>query len=217
MTEKKIDYTVLKVGLLGDSQVGKTAICNAFMGLEFNPDQLSTIGIEKLEKKITLKNGKEIKLILWDTAGEERFRAAALKAVRSAQGVALVFDVTKKDTFQSISDWMEQIKDNFKNPSVVLFGNKVDIEESKWEKTRDEIKEYVQNNNFTYFETSAKTKQGINEGFTFLANDIYDKLKVNVDDDNNIHIEEHNEDDYEIVNGCFGKKKRIKKKKKNVK
>ena len=112
---------------------------------------------------------------------------------------------------------MEQIKDNFKNPSVVLFGNKVDIEESKWEKTRDEIKEYVQNNNFTYFETSAKTKQGINEGFTFLANDIYDKLKVNVDDDNNIHIEEHNEDDYEIVNGCFGKKKRLKKKKKNVK
>ena len=215
MTEKKIDYTVLKVGLLGDSQVGKTAICNAFMGLEFNPDQLSTIGIEKLEKKITLKNGKEIKLILWDTAGEERFRAAALKAVRSAQGVALVFDVTKKDTFQSISDWMEQIKDNFKNPSVVLFGNKVDIEESKWEKTRDEIKEYVQNNNFTYFETSAKTKQGINEGFTFLANEIYDKLKVK--DDDNIHIEDNKEDDYEIVNGCFGKKKRIKKKKKNVK
>ena len=82
MTEKKIDYTVLKVGLLGDSQVGKTAICNAFMGLEFNPDQLSTIGIEKLDKKITLKNGKEIKLILWDTAGEERFPKSSQKCSR---------------------------------------------------------------------------------------------------------------------------------------
>ena len=110
---------------------------------------------------------------------------------------------------------MEQIKDNFKNPSVVLFGNKVDIEEAQWEKTRKEIKQYVQSNNFTYFETSAKTKQGINEGFTFLANEIYDKLKVK--DDDNIHIEDNKEDDYEIVNGCFGKKKRIKKKKKNVK
>ena len=147
MSDKKIDYTVLKVGLLGDSMVGKTAICNSFMGLEFNQDQLSTIGIEKLEKKITLKNGKEIKLILWDTAGQERFRAAALKAVRSAQGVVLVFDVTKKVTFENISDWMTQIKDNFKNPSVVLFGNKTDIEEEKWEVQKDEINEFVKKNN----------------------------------------------------------------------
>ena len=136
MSDNKIDLTVLKVGLLGDSMVGKTSICNSYMGLEFNQDMLSTIGIEKLDKKITLKNGKEIKLILWDTAGQERFRSAALKAVRSAQGVVLVFDVTKKETFDNISDWMTQIKDNFKNPSVVLFGNKADIEEDKWEVKR---------------------------------------------------------------------------------
>ena len=129
MSDNKIDLTVLKVGLLGDSMVGKTSICNSYMGLEFNQDMLSTIGIEKLDKKITLKSGKEIKLILWDTAGQERFRSAALKAVRSAQGVVLVFDVTKKETFENITDWMTQIKDNFKNPSVVLFGNKSDIEE----------------------------------------------------------------------------------------
>ena len=213
MADKKIDYTVLKVGLLGDSQVGKTSICNAYMGLEFNQDQLSTIGIEKLEKKITLKNGKEIRLILWDTAGEERFRAAALKAVRSAQGVVLVFDVTKKETFENISDWMNQIKDNFKNPSVVLFGNKTDMEENKWQVQRDEIDEFVKKNNFTYYETSAKTKKGLDDGFTFLANDIYDKLNVN--DNNNFHIDDDNE--YETVNGCFGKKKRVKKKKKNAK
>ena len=58
MSDKKIDYTVLKVGLLGDSMEGKTSICNSYMGLEFNQDKLSTIGIEKLDKKITLKNGK---------------------------------------------------------------------------------------------------------------------------------------------------------------
>ena len=213
MSDKKIDYTVLKVGLLGDSMVGKTSICNSYMGLEFNQDMLSTIGIEKLDKKITLKSGKEIKLILWDTAGQERFRSAALKAVRSAQGVVLVFDVTKKETFDNISDWMTQIKDNFKNPSVVLFGNKADIAEDKWEVKRDEIADFVKNNNFIYYETSAKTKKGLDDGFNFIANDIYEKLQAN--DNSQFHIEDDNE--YEIVNGCFGKKKKIKKKKKNTK
>ena len=213
MSDNKIDLTVLKVGLLGDSMVGKTSICNSYMGLEFNQDMLSTIGIEKLDKKITLKSGKEIKLILWDTAGQERFRSAALKAVRSAQGVVLVFDVTKKETFDNISDWMTQIKDNFKNPSVVLFGNKADIAEDKWEVKRDEIADFVKNNNFIYYETSAKTKKGLDDGFNFIANDIYEKLQAN--DNSQFHIEDDNE--YEIVNGCFGKKKRIKKKKKNTK
>ena len=213
MSDNKIDLTVLKVGLLGDSMVGKTSICNSYMGLEFNQDMLSTIGIEKLDKKITLKSGKEIKLILWDTAGQERFRSAALKAVRSAQGVVLVFDVTKKETFDNISDWMTQIKDNFKNPSVVLFGNKADIEEDKWEVKRDEIADFVKNNNFIYYETSAKTKKGLDDGFNFIANDIYEKLQAN--DNSQFHIEDDNE--YEVVNGCFGKKKKIKKKKKNKK
>jgi small GTP-binding protein len=213
MSDNKIDLTVLKVGLLGDSMVGKTSICNSYMGLEFNQDMLSTIGIEKLDKKITLKSGKEIKLILWDTAGQERFRSAALKAVRSAQGVVLVFDVTKKETFDNISDWMTQIKDNFKNPSVVLFGNKADIAEDKWEVKRDEIADFVKNNNFIYYETSAKTKKGLDDGFNFIANDIYEKLQAN--DNSQFHIEDDNE--YEIVNGCFGKKKKIKKKKKNKK
>ena len=213
MSDNKIDLTVLKVGLLGDSMVGKTSICNSYMGLEFNQDMLSTIGIEKLDKKITLKSGKEIKLILWDTAGQERFRSAALKAVRSAQGVVLVFDVTKKETFDNISDWMTQIKDNFKNPSVVLFGNKADIAEDKWEVKRDEIADFVKNNNFIYYETSAKTKKGLDDGFNFIANDIYEKLQAN--DNSQFHIEDDNE--YEIVNGCFGKKKKIKKKKKNTK
>ena len=108
---------------------------------------------------------------------------------------------------------MTQIKDNFKNPSVVLFGNKADIEENKWEVKRDEIADFVKNNNFIYYETSAKTKKGLDDGFNFIANDIYEKLQAN--DNSQFHIEDDNE--YEIVNGCFGKKKKIKKKKKNKK
>ena len=210
-----MNYTVLKVGILGDSTVGKTCLCSSYMNIEFKIDQLATIGADKSEKKLTLKNGKEIKLVIWDTAGQERFRAAGLKYAKNAQGIVLVFDVTNRKSFDSISSWMEVINDNFKNPIIILFGNKTDLEKEKWEVSSEEAKQFAEKMNFPYFETSALTKKGINEGFTFIANEIYDKL--NVHEDVGIQIVKPKEEDYEIVNGCFGKKKRLKKKKKNGK
>ena len=69
MGDKKINLKAIKVGLLGDGAVGKTAICNTYLGLEFKEDTLSTIGSDRTDTKIQLKNGQEIKVILWDTAG----------------------------------------------------------------------------------------------------------------------------------------------------
>ena len=102
MSENNIEATVIKIGLLGDGKVGKSAICNRFLGLEFNIDIMTTIGSEKFEKKINLKNGKEIRLILWDTAGQERFRSAALRTIKFVQGIVLVFDVSDKKSFENI-------------------------------------------------------------------------------------------------------------------
>ena len=213
MEGSKIETTAVKVGMLGDSTVGKTAICGSFMNLEFSEDQMTTVGVDKIEKKIKLKNGKEIKLVLWDTAGEERFKAAALKIVRNAQGVVLVFDVTNEKSFKNITDWLETIKDNFKNPSIVLFGNKVDIDQSKWKVSEEQAEELAKKMNLTYFATSAKTKQGLDEGFSYIANEIYEKIeaKPEIKVDDNIHIEDPDEE-YEIFTGCFGKKKKVKKK-----
>ena len=176
MAENNIEVTALKLGLLGDSAVGKTAICQTFLGIEFKEDNISTIGAEKMDKKIILKNGKEIKLILWDTAGEERFRAAALKAIRTVQGIALVFDVTEKKSFDSINNWLEEIKDNFQNPSLVLLGNKIDMGKEKWQVTQEEIDALVKQKNLVYYPTSAKTNEGITESFNYLANITYDKV-----------------------------------------
>ena len=185
MAENNIKVTALKIGLLGDSSVGKTAICQTFLGIEFKEDQISTIGTEKMDKKVTLKNGNEIKLILWDTAGEERFRAAALKAIRTVQGIALVFDVTKKTSLENINKWLDEIKENFQNPSLVLLGNKIDMEENKWQVTQDQIDALVKQKNLKYYPTSAKTNEGITESFTYLANITYDKVtaKGNKEDD----------------------------------
>ena len=213
MTDNKISVKAIKVALLGDSTVGKTAICNSLMNIEFSQDMLSTIGSDKLETKFPLKNGTEIKLILWDTAGQERFRSVALKAIKAVQGIVIVFDVTLKKSFQNIDLWLEEIKNNFNNPSLVLFGNKVDMDKEKWEVTKEEAEQYAKKMNLQYFETSAKTKQGLDEGFSFIVNKAYDTAKAQqgiiIDGD------EQKEEEYEYVNGCFGKKKKKKKKNKD--
>ena len=203
MTDNKISVKAIKVALLGDSSVGKTAICNSLMNIEFSQDMLSTIGSDKLETKFPLKNGNEIKLILWDTAGQERFRSVALKAIKAVQGIVVVFDVTVRKSFENIDSWLEEIKNNFTNPSLVLFGNKVDMDKEKWEVTKEEVEQYAKKMNLQYFETSAKTKKGLNEGFSYIVNESYNKIGGNPD---GIKIDE--EEEGEIVNGCFGKKKR---------
>ena len=215
MSEGKIKRNAIKIALLGDSMVGKTAICNTFMNIEFNDSNLSTIGVEKLESQITLKNGEEIKLILWDTAGQERFRSVALKSIKTAQGVVIVFDLTKKTSFENVVNWLKQINENLNNVSLVLFGNKCDIEETKWEVSKDEVLQFAKIKNLPYFETSAKTNINIKEGFENVVNSAYEKLEGNKDKDNkNIQL---NNKKSEKKSGCCGgggnEEKKIKKKK----
>ena len=155
MTDNKISVKAIKVALLGDSSVGKTAICNSLMNIEFSQDMLSTIGSDKLETKFPLKNGNEIKLILWDTAGQERFRSVALKAIKAVQGIVVVFDVTVRKSFENIDSWLEEIKNNFTNPSLVLFGKKVDMDKEKWEVTKEEAEQYAKKMNLQYSQNIA--------------------------------------------------------------
>ena len=202
--EKKIEIKAIRIGLLGDSKVGKSAICHSFMNLEFDfGSNLTTIGSDRFETKIQLKNKKEIKLILWDTAGQERFRSAAFKTIKSVHGIALVFDVTSKESFSNISLWLDDIKDNFDNPCIVLFGNKIDIEKEKWEVTPEEIKKLVEEKKLTYFETSAKEKLGINEGFNHVANEAYVKLGVKIEpDEQKINLNDKKPKKKKFGGGC---------------
>lgn len=215
MSEKKIRRNVIKVAMLGDSQVGKTAICNSFMNLEFQDSSLSTIGMEKLESQVKLKNGEEIKLIIWDTAGQERFHSIALKTIRTVQGVVVVFDLTKRKTYESVVTWLTEIKENVSNATVVLFGNKCDIEESNWEVTREEVEKFAEEKGLPYFETSAKLNKGIKEGFDNIVNTAYEKFEGT----SNAGIEIQKEDIQQEPkkSGCCEGKKKEKKDKKETK
>ena len=172
-----IELTSIKVGLLGDGRVGKSAICNTFIGVDFINEAISTIGFEKFDKKLQVEDGKEIKLVLWDTAGQERFRSAAFKTIRSVQGIALVFDVTFKSSFENVEKWLNDIKENLDNPSLVLLGNKIDLPKDKWQVTQEEIDELCNKKKLKFYATSAKENKGINEAFTYISNVIYKKLE----------------------------------------
>ena len=209
MSNNKINLTAIRIGLLGDSTVGKTAICNSFMNIDFSADMLSTIGQEKLETKYKLKNDKEIKLTIWDTAGQERFKSTAFKALKAAQGVIIVFDVTKRETFEHVDVWLQE---EVLEPNLILSGNKIDLDNRQV--TKEEAEKYAKKLNMAYFETSAKLAKGITEGFDFIINDTYSKVEGK--EQKNIKIQ-NDDDEYEEVTGCFGKKKRVKKNKKKGK
>ena len=212
MAEEKVSLKAIKIALLGDSTVGKSTIVSKYLKLDYKDDLLATIGSDKYDSKFTLENGENIKLIIWDTAGQERFRSVALQALKAVQGIILVFDLTKRESFININNWLETVKENLHNPNLILFGNKADIKKEDWKVTSEEAKNFAVKLNMKYVETSAYTRQGLDEGFSSLINDTYNKVKGKNDDSGKIEIKKDNNED-EYVTGCFGKKKKKKKKK----
>jgi len=174
-----MEIKVIRIGLLGDSAVGKTAICNSFLGCEYQVDSVATIGCEKFEIKIKLENGKEIKLVFWDTSGVERSHTTSLRTLKGVRGIILVFDITSKNSFDNIHNWLDEIKESLSNPTIVLLGNKTDIDKNEWKVAQEEIDSLVKQKNLVYFKSSAKTKKGINESFNYLANIIITKIQLN--------------------------------------
>ena len=199
MSENQVNLSVIRIGLLGDSMVGKTAICNSFLNIEFNPDSLTTIGHDKSETKYNLKNGKEMKVVLLDTAGQERFKSIATKALKAVHGVIVVFDVTSEKSFENINEWLQKIKDDLSEPNVVIFGNKIDLENRKV--SLEDAQKFAKKLNLKYFETSAKLGKGINEGFDYIINESYKKAG-----NDNIILDPVKPKKKE-KSGCFGKKK----------
>ena len=129
MEEPQIKRTCIKLAMLGDSKVGKTSICQSYKNIEFSDNYFTTIGHEKYENSIKMRNGEEIKLKIYDTAGQERYHSICSNALKSVQGIVVVFDLGDRKSFEHVKDWLKSIKDNGKD-LIVLFGNKCDIDES---------------------------------------------------------------------------------------
>ena len=153
-------------------------------------------------------------VIIFDTAGQERFRSVPLNTIKHTHGIIIVFDVTQRTTFDHVGYWLKSIQENSNQTNIVLFGNKTDKEKSLWKVTDEEMKINAEKYKLKYFETSAKTQKNLNEGFSFIVNKAFDKLK----EDKNIIIDiKDNKNEEQSKGGCFSwtKKKSNKKKNKN--
>eukprot|EP01071_Lankesteria_metandrocarpae_P010009 Lankesteria_metandrocarpae@DN5271_c0_g1_i1.p1 len=128
--ERGLQYDhLVKLLLLGDSAVGKSSLLLRFCEDKFRSAHVLTIGVD-FKSKIVDADGEKVKLQIWDTAGQERFRNITPVYFRSAMGVVLVYDVTKKESFENIRFWIKNLDEHATKEVVkVLVGNKVDLEE----------------------------------------------------------------------------------------
>ena len=166
------DYEYLfKLLLIGNSGVGKSCILMRYADNSFTENFFNTIGVDFKIKTITL-NDQVIKMQIWDTAGQDRFRTLTSSYYRGAHGIIIVYDVTNKDSFDNVRQWMQEIeKFASENVNKLLVGNKSDLEEQR-EVTFDEGVELAKKYDIPFLEVSAKNWIHIDDTFTTMASEI---------------------------------------------
>ena len=125
--------TMITFGTLGDSKVGKTALTNAYLEKEFEDEYLSTIGVNSCIKETTINlNNKElpIKVKIWDTAGQEKFKSISVQYIKNCMGMLIVYAINDIESFNNIISWLKEVeeKKSRSNIPLILIGNKYDLE-----------------------------------------------------------------------------------------
>eukprot|EP00602_Paraphysomonas_sp_CaronLab_P003486 CAMPEP_0185024186 /NCGR_PEP_ID=MMETSP1103-20130426/7157_1 /TAXON_ID=36769 /ORGANISM="Paraphysomonas bandaiensis, Strain Caron Lab Isolate" /LENGTH=210 /DNA_ID=CAMNT_0027557087 /DNA_START=77 /DNA_END=709 /DNA_ORIENTATION=+ len=179
MSSESLDH-VFKILLIGDAGVGKSSILLQFTDGYFNDNLQSTIGVDFKVKVMDVAGPdgrpKRVKVTIWDTAGQERFRTLTSSYYRGAQGIILVYDVTRKETFDSLSMWLQEVEQfsmgGGKEVVKLLVGNKVDQQRVV---SREDADEWARSRGMLFMEASAKTKEGISQVF----NEVVQKILEN--------------------------------------
>ena len=172
MNSEQEPQIVLKLLLLGDSSVGKTSILLKYISNKFDESSISTVGVDYMDKIIEYNKFK-IKLQIWDTSGEEKFRTITKNFYRNADGLLVVFDLTKKESYDHIRSWINEAKENNDKLKTILIGNKLDLKDERIVAI-DVAKQFAEKNNLKYIETSAKDGTNINESFQAIIDLLFD-------------------------------------------
>jgi len=161
--------------VIGDTGVGKSCLLLQFVDRRFSAVHDLTIGVD-FGSKIVDIGGEQLKLQIWDTAGQESFRSIARSYYRDAAGALLVFDVTRRDTFVHVSRWLQEAR-QFSHPNIciTLVGNKTDMANKRIVQ-RSEAEAFANENGLRYVEASAKSAAGVDEAFFLTARNIVEKV-----------------------------------------
>ena len=166
----------IKLIVLGNTSVGKSSFILKYIEDKFVLNYIATLGMDFKQKKLKLKNGQEVKLRIYDTAGQERFKSVAVSFIKKAEGVILIYDIGNKATFESLEEWIKNIKESGKeNLPIILVGNKCDLPPEKRKVELIEGKDKAEEFNLPFFETSCKEGINIKEVFEKIVEDITGK------------------------------------------
>eukprot|EP00180_Rhodochaete_pulchella_P000389 Plantae.Rhodophyta-Rhodochaete_pulchella.ctg12728.p1 GENE.Plantae.Rhodophyta-Rhodochaete_pulchella.ctg12728~~Plantae.Rhodophyta-Rhodochaete_pulchella.ctg12728.p1 ORF type:complete len:212 (+),score=41.65 Plantae.Rhodophyta-Rhodochaete_pulchella.ctg12728:324-959(+) len=173
-----MNYAYLfKFIIIGDTGVGKSCLLLQFTDKRFTPIHDLTIGVEFGARIVTVED-KQLKLQIWDTAGQESFRSITRSYYRGAAGALLVYDITRKETFEHLLSWLEDARAHSNsNMTIILVGNKSDLEHRR-EVSRESGEEFAKEHGLLFLETSAKSNSNVEDAFLTTAKAIYDKVKA---------------------------------------
>ena len=222
------DVPKYKIIFLGDQGVGKSSILNRFSQDKFEQDYQATIGLDFHSKNATI-NGVNVRLLLYDTAGQEKFKSLIPMYIRDANIIIVVYDVTVKDSFTHTNHWVNETKDLKREDAIfVLVGNKIDLNDKRQVSIK-EGENFANEKEFIFFEVSAKTGgEGVQELFNnYIFPEMTKKFKIVGDEDENYNQENQNNniqdnnikldgnDSKKKKGGCCGGKKKEKNNKNN--
>jgi len=163
---------ILKIIILGDANVGKTCLLNRYVINRYLANYKSTIGVDFLTKDVTVNN-RTVILQIWDTAGQERFHSLGNAFYRGADAIMLVYDISKRSTFDNLNIWFREFCAVIPNPEtlpVAVVGNKIDLPDNLRQVSTSVVKTWLYNHpQHLLYETSAKDNLGVIQVFTALA------------------------------------------------
>lgn len=170
------DY-LFKIVIIGDSGVGKSNLLSRYVLNEFHTESKATVGVE-LQSKIFQISEHVIKVQLWDTAGQERYKSITAAYFKGAKGAMMVYDITRKESFESIDRWQQQIKElGDPDASLILCGNKADLQQNRAVPT-DKAIDKAKNIGASFMETSAADETNVEAAFKTLISGKHNLLTI---------------------------------------
>ncbi|XP_068333170.1 ras-related protein RABA5e-like [Pyrus communis] len=170
---------LFKIVIIGDSAVGKSNLLSRYARNEFNAHSKATIGVE-FQTQSTEIDGKEVKAQIWDTAGQERFRAVTSAYYRGAVGALIVYDITRKTTFESVGRWLDELKSHSDTTvAMMLVGNKCDLENIRAVSVEDG-RSLAEAEGLFFMETSALDSTNVKKAFELVIQEIYNNVSRKV-------------------------------------
>ncbi|GAV58955.1 Ras domain-containing protein [Cephalotus follicularis] len=166
---------LFKVVIIGDSAVGKSNLLSRYARNEFNPHSKATIGVEFQTQSMDI-DGKEVKAQIWDTAGQERFRAVTSAYYRGAVGALIVYDISRRTTFESVARWLDELKTHSDTTVArMLVGNKCDLDNIR-DVSVEEGKILAEQEGLFFMETSALDSTNVRKAFEIVIQEIYNNV-----------------------------------------